>query len=111
VGGSGADHFQVAGINSGGALITDYKLNEGDRLSIDEDWLEQYFSTRTFDEVNRKENALDKEELNDMVSFYLQSAQSREHLVDVLIFNEEQVDKAYEQLNASIIDHNALNSI
>jgi len=111
VGGSGADHFQVAGINSGGALITDYKLNEGDRLSIDEDWLDQYFSTRTFDEVNRKENALDKEELNDMVSFYLQSAQSREHLVDVLIFDEKQVEKAYEQLNASIIDHNALNSI
>jgi hypothetical protein len=107
VGGAGADHFQVAGVNNTAALITDFKPKEGDRLSIDEDWL----STLTFDEDNRKEDALEKEVLLDMASFYLKSVDRRNHLVDVIIFDDKQVDKAYEQLNASIIDHDALNSI
>lgn len=104
VGGAGADHFQVAGINNAAALITDYKPTEGDRLSIDQDWLEQYFSSRNFNDI-AAHDVLQVEEYSDMASFYLQSADTREHFLDLLIFNENQVEKAYEELQASIDEY------
>lgn len=109
VGGSGADHFQVAGIGNAAAFITDFNANEGDRLSFDEDWLELFAETR-FDVSSSSYvgDVLELDVTGDMASFYLVGdggdIKQREHFVDMLIYSQEHIDAAYDQLHTQLAE-------
>ena len=49
VGGSGADTFVVKGMGQGPATITDFKPWEGDRLVLDDDWLDNLENQTNWD--------------------------------------------------------------